>query len=580
MYKPKAPVALLLNVDTDRPLQTQLFDQLRAMILDGQLKSGSALPATRNLSEDLGISRKTVVNAYDRLLLEGYIESKPSIGTFVSEAIPDEGILAGGTKAEAGDRKYGAPAHEPAVLATARRHQAFGVKVPPAAVSNTPDACIDFRPASFDPALFPERAWRRAYSRQCGLTELHAQSKDRQGFYPLRRAIAEHLGPSRGIVTSADHVVLTAGLDQARTLLSDLLLGPSPYTNSIAIVEAPGSLSLSRHVKSAGGTVLPIPVDQHGLRTSELPAAGEMRSHNGRGLVYVSPRQSVPLGTGLILQRQIELLDWAQQAQLMVIEDAGESDFVFHNAPQTALKGLDQHDTVIYFGGFEHVVGPLIPLAYLILPHDLVETATMLLEQYGTPEHNLTECAMAEFMESGAYDSQLRKLKKQASEKRALLKEGLSPLFGSLDLIGEDGGLQLALRLPNGFGSAEILADRALREVGVKLYSACLKAAEVPERRNPTGNNTKSAPQGEVLIFGYGGLLPHEIKEGACRLRPLIERHQKRKAQKKTARITPGKHKKSNSLLHKQKNAHSQHKTTRLNASDLGDGKAVNGGIR
>lgn len=539
MYKSKAPVALLLNVNTDRPLQTQLFDQLRSMILDGQLKAGAALPPSRTLSEQLGVSRKTVVNAYDRLLQEGFIESKPSIGTFVSEGIQSAGLASGGQTT--GPEPEGDNLHNRTLTAqlVAERHQArvkaiekarFPALIPADEGGEAPVArpSIDFQIKGFDSGLFPERAWRRSYSRQCGQVEGLLQNHDPAGYHRLRRAIADHLGPARGIVTQPENIITVANLDEGRALLCALLAGAPDETPGIALVEAPGPSHILHLLNEQGMEMKQLGIDEQGILTSELPRDVDkqrpgQKGFAGRGMVYTSPTQSSPFGTSLSLKRRIELFEWARRCELMIVEDEAESDFGFHSGPLTALKGLDQQDLVIYLGGFERLLGPGIGIGYLVLPPALVPAASALKTVRGCGPNRLLEAAMADFMESGAYDRHLRRLRKKTLEKRELLVNELEAAFGPLRLFGEDGGLQIAWFLPTEFGSAERLAKKARSSLGIKIYTA--------GDFGPAGCPMPAIAGDEALIvMGYGALEPHEITKGvselvklACKL-PTVKR--------------------------------------------------------
>lgn len=539
MYKAAEPtVTFMLNVHAERPLQAQLFEQIRAMIHDGQLKSGQALPATRALSEQLGVSRNTVVLAYDRLLSEGYIESKRSIGTFVSQAIPDDGIL---LKEPVSDAPLDALADEGGVSTAqflAEQHLADHDFDLDEMKSDRPtsldlqtevlDLGIDFCPGLMDADLFPVGAWRRIYHRKCAQIERYLNHVDPQGLYELRRAIADHLGPARGIISRAQDIVVTTSVQDARALLSQLLLHlpGQKQDKSHVIMESPGPAGVAELAHQAKAELIAIEVDEEGLRTDLL---AKIKQDPLRGMIYVCPGQHFPLGLSLSLQRRIELLEWAHTSGLMVVEDESDSDFCFSGAPLTALKGLDNHDDVIYLGGFEKAMGTALGLGFLVLPRPLIKVARMIRKTTLSGPSNLEQASMAEFLESGAYDRHLRKCVKRAKEKRDILEQALHSHFGDTSFVNSQGGLQLGWPVPDRFGSAEKIADQALSECQLKLYPLGTGGSYLEDKTLKVAG--KKARQ--ILIFGFGALSVSEINQGVERLALLLNGALKPKAGRK-----------------------------------------------
>lgn len=572
MYKTADNVALMLNVNAGRPLQAQLFEQVRAMIIDGQLTSGTPLPATRALSEQLGVSRNTVVLAYDRLLSEGYIESKRSIGTFVSDAIPDAGLKPPTPQKDvpdleeipAAEQVLSAPEFETEETAPSSESRislkettaenlspktshitaefSKGLKEFP---SKRPPLSINFKPGLPDIEAFPTRTWRRLLNRNLNRhDDLYMEALDPLGVFELRRAIAEHLGPARGIVAEAQDVVIFSSTQEARGLLAQLLL----RENAPAIMETPGPENAGSLFSYYKTDVYGIPVDDEGMLTSQLPEfeEGSLKPliiesfdasssnqafpyslslpHTSYGMAYVTPSHQFPLGASLALSRRVQLLEWAQRTGIMIVEDESTSDFRYGGSPLTALKGLDNRiipneDTleqaapskdgcVVYLGGFKKSLG--IDIGYLVVPSFLIP-AVRQLKSLGFGTASLIEqAALAEFIDNGAYDRHLRKLRKKCKEKRDLLISLLTKHFGDdISLSGIEGGLHLIWHLPKDFGTANALSKDMLNKHKVGLYGV------------QTGGSMVSLGEQfdqQALVFGYASLSLEEIETGVSLL--------------------------------------------------------------
>lgn len=579
MYKTADNVALMLNVNAGRPLQAQLFEQVRAMIIDGQLTSGTPLPATRALSEQLGVSRNTVVLAYDRLLSEGYIESKRSIGTFVSDAIPDTGLKPptppsddanNVEKSTAAEQLQLTPEFEQAETASSTENQTslketnaekltHKTSQITADVSNDlkdfpsklPPPSINFKPGLPDIEAFPTRTWRRLLNRNLNRHEdLYAEALDPLGVFELRRAIAEHLGPARGIVAEAQDVVIFSSAQEARGLLAQLLL----RENAPAIMETPGPENAGSLFSYYKTDVYGIPVDDEGMLTSQLPefedgtleplnlesfdvpssnqAFPHLSSgphtfswpHTSYGMAYVTPSHQFPLGASLALSRRVQLLEWAQRTGIMIVEDESTSDFRYGGSPLTALKGLDNRivsndgaleqkapskdGCVVYLGGFKKSLG--IDIGYLVVPSFLIP-AVRQLKSLGFGTASLIEqAALAEFIDNGAYDRHLRKLRKKCKEKRDLLISLLTKHFGEdISLSAIEGGLHLIWHLPNDFGTANDLSKDMLHTYKIGLYGVQTGGSMVVQGKKFDK---------QALVFGYASLSLEEIETGVDQL--------------------------------------------------------------
>lgn len=488
-------LAIRLDHQDSRSLQFQLFEQIRSMILRGLLRSGESLPPSRILSEQIGVSRNTVVLAYERLLLEGYLESRPSVGTFVSGALPESAIF---TDA-AGCRT------QPLLAGGEDVEHGLDVRVPRAQAVVNPRAGLahDFwvgRPAADS---FPIKEWRRLIDdklRYAGARMTEYQ--DPQGLHDLRRAIADHVGPARGITVSPDEVVIVGGSQDGLNLVASVLARHA----DMFVHEDPCYQGAFYMFENCGLPSIAVPVDEHGLDVARLPGAD-------RGIVYVTPSHQYPLGATLSLDRRIALLRWAGQTSSFIIEDDYDSDFRYEGAPLTALRGLDDNGRVFYLGTFSKCLGAGLRLGYLIVPKRFVAAARAwkTLMSNGSPW--LEQAAMAEFMESGAFNRHLRRIRQTYRARRDCLIGHLQKHFGAVEILGAGGGMHIAWRLPPDFPTAlEIERHAASRGVGV--YAIASGGAHV----------TEGHPRlADTLIFGFAALCEARIATAVAILARLIE---------------------------------------------------------
>ncbi len=476
-----------LESRADTTLQEQIFSQIRDMIFDGRLKGGDSLPASRSLSEQIGVSRNTALFAYERLLSEGYVETRPSVGTFVCKLLPDSAIhLAGQPQSEIDI----APCNIPAVQFTGRVQRVVN--------PHRLDIDQDFWVGRPDPTSFPLRLWRRLIVQQLlrlgtNLTEYG----DPAGYVPLRQCIADHLGPARGVIASPENTIIVGGSQEGLNLVARLLLGPK----TSVILEQPCYQGAAYVFESYTEHIVPIPVDREGLEVDRLPNVKN-------AIVYVTPSHQYPTGVTLALNRRLRLLEWADRTGSCIIEDDYDSDFRYQGAPLTALKGLDRRGNVIYLGTFSKSIGAGIRIGYLVVPDALAKQARRLKGLMNNGQPVLEQAALVSFMEQGGYNRHLRLIRRRYELRRDCLIESLRRNFGDVELLGIRGGMHLTWRLPQDFPDPEIVEAIAL-EQRVGVYSAKSAAAE-------TFGSTEFCKR--LVVFGYSSLEEKDIALGIDRL--------------------------------------------------------------
>lgn len=472
---------LSLSPESPVPLHRQLYSEMREAVLSGRLQPGNRLPSTRDLARELRVSRNTVIEAFEQLIAEGYFESHTGVGTFVSSRI------------NTGKRE---PSASPSMPAN---------EIPPPFVrkfeglrTSSTDCRLPFCPGV--PAIeeFPTATWARLSARRAaGATRALLNYGDPLGYAPLREALAEYLGASRGVRCSAEQVMIVNGAQHGLDLIGRMMLEPGDGV----WIEDPGYLLARNLFHTHGARLVPIAVDAHGMDVD----AG-IRAGGPAKLVYISPSHQYPLGVTMPLERRLRLLDWARSSNALVIEDDYDSEFQFSARSLPALQGLDP-DGVLYLGTLSKVMFPSLRLGYVVFPRNLRSAFADLRGVIDCGSPTLDQAVLADFIREGYFARHLRRMRSSYEERRASFVLAAKELFdGSFNIEPSMVGLHLLLWLsPDADDQAVV---RHLRSAGFgcsALSSHCLARAMRPG-----------------LVLGYGGLRAREMKEHLVRLRDEI----------------------------------------------------------
>ena len=483
-------VVLSIDPSDTRTLQRQLFDQIRELILNDKLRSGDSVPASRALSEQLGVSRNTVILAYEQLLSEGYIESRPNVGTFVSSDLPERVMATtsrtGQSEQQANDN-YG-DTHP----------LSCGVGAQMVISPNRGRLDFDFWVGRTDASTFPANEWRRILDAKVryGGARL-AEYQDPQGLPELRQAIADHIGPARGVSAKPEHIIVVNGSQDGLSLISRVFAG---YARTF-VHEDPCYQGARYLFQSCGFPMQPVPVDNDGIDVDRLPKTR-------RSLLYVTPSHQYPLGVTLSLERRLKLLEWAARTDSFIIEDDYDGDFRYEGAPLTALRGLDRGGRVLYLGTFSKSLAAGLRLGFIVAPPVLARSVSewKSLASNGTPW--LEQAAMAEFMNSGGFIRHLRRIRAVYKGRRDLVAVSLRQSFGDAEIKGLRGGMHLSLRVPRRFGRAGEIEKEAMR-AGVGIYTPGKGGAFI------SPDHPRAA---DTLLFGYAALPEKNIRTAMAKL--------------------------------------------------------------
>jgi GntR family transcriptional regulator/MocR family aminotransferase len=473
------------------PMYRQLTDWFRRAILDHRLKPGQRLPSTRQLAQELAVSRIPVLVAYEQLLAEGFLETFIGAGTCVARSIPQEPSRSATLKP---DRLLPRPAGPGAARRLSRRVTAMHTQNR-SWLSNLGAFRVGL------PALdhFPAGVWSKLVNRHARKPPMDLlYYGDTMGYLPLREAIAAYLGVFRAVRCEASQVLVTTGSQQGLQLAAQVLLDPGERV----WMEEPGYPGAQLALQAAGARLVPVPVDEEGLDVSE----GMRRGRTARA-AYITPSHQFPLGVTLSAARRMQLLNWAIHSGTWIIEDDYDSEYRFGGRPIGSLQGLDTDGRVIYVGTFSKVMFPAMRLGYLVLPKDLVPAFTVAREATDTCSSSLYQAVMADFIREGHFARHIGRMRKLYAQRRGALVQAIQQqLDGKLEVLGAEAGMQLAALLPRGVNDVAVARKAAKKGVSARPLSACYL----------------DAPTRGGLILGYGGADVAAICEAVQRLKTCI----------------------------------------------------------
>ncbi len=466
--------------------QRQLYTILQRGIRESILPAGMRLPPSRSLAKVLGIARNTVVHVYEQLALEGHVQSHVGRGTFVVDVGPR--LL---------KQTFALEPDLPLVTSTLRLSRRGSRLVETAAAARLQWGA--FAPGVPDVRLFPTQVWSRLQARLWrSVSPQHLSYATGPGDAELRRAVAEYLQETRGVVCTADQIVITSGTQQSLHLVAQLLADPGESV----WMEDPGYWGARSVFRAMGLELVPVKLDDEGL----APDARQLRKPPCA--MFVSPSHQYPTGVLMSHARRRQLLDYAAVHGVWVIEDDYDSEFRFGARPLPALQGIDRKGRVIYLGTFSKTLYPALRLAYLVLPTDLVENFARALSELYREGQSAQQVVLARFMAEGHYLTHIRRMRSVYAARHDALLDAIQRHFGSsLPVIGSDAGLHLVLGLPRHLDD-QAVADR-------------IERAGVASRPLSLYHLRQPAPS-KGLVLGYGAVSEDEIAQGFEKLAPAV----------------------------------------------------------
>ncbi|MBV8052692.1 MAG: PLP-dependent aminotransferase family protein [Acidobacteriaceae bacterium] len=464
------------------PAYRWLYESLSGEILGGRLRPGMRLPSTRDLAYQYGLARGTIVNAFEQLKSEGYIDGSVGSGTYVSKVLPERLLQVPSERSSGPSAKRN---RQLAISDYGRKAKLFS------GYENRPIRAFRANLPALD--LFPITLWAKITMRCLRrISTRQLMGCDPLGYKPLRHAISEYLSVSRGVRCAPEQVAVVSGVQEALDLTARLLLQPGDQV----CVENPGYPGAALAFQAFGAKILAAGVDEQGIKIPQL-SSKDVR------LIYVTPGHQFPLGTTMSLARRLEVLVWANKSGAMIFEDDYDSEYRYSGRPVPALQGLDKSQSVIYAGSFSKVLFPALRLGYIVVPAGLVHhfeaIQSLTVRHVPLPE----QLVLTDFITEGHFARHVRRMREVYAERLSvLLEEAKMRLAGLLEISPVEAGLQTAAWLCGGIRAESAARAAAKRNVDV-----------IPLNRYSQGT---LARQG--LQLGFAALDVKEIRRGVKEL--------------------------------------------------------------
>ena len=464
---------MFLELDGQGPRHGQLTRALKSAILGGRVLAGSRLPATRELAVELGLSRTTVLAAYEQLHAEGFIDSRTGSGSFVAHLrAPSDAVLPTPPSEVPAPSAYTARMREGIDGLLGRRHRGLRYN-------------LQYADPLIQPALCSQ--WSRELTRAAAYTETGYPGA--HGLTALREVLCDYLARRRGVVATPDDVIIVNGSQQAYALCARVLVDPG----ATVVVEDPHYFAAYQIMRTHGANVLHVPTDENGLICEELPDCSP-------ALILSTPSHQFPGASMLSSPRRLALLRYAYEHHSWIVEDDYDGEFRYDVQPLPALRALDHTDRVIYVGTFSKVLFPSLRMGYMVVPKALREDfiAAKWLNDFGSP--GIEQAALANFIADGGFERYLRQAAKSLKERRDALIEGLRLYAGDrIEVFGAPAGMHVVGWLRDlDLARTEALVELAHNR-GLGLHTIRPFYMKPPER--------------EGFILGFAGLPPAEILE-------------------------------------------------------------------
>lgn len=470
-----------LDKNADEPMYRQLHRLMLKAVLDGQISAGSRLPSSRLLSREINVARNTVTEVYEYLKAEGCVQSKHGSGTYVMDLSVDRLI---------GKRSISLQKpHSNSVVPHVTPHLSRRGHILIEGAGFSSRQWGSFMPGVPDVTEFPARIWIKLHNKNWRRMSAERLSyAPAGGLHELRLALADYLGTARAVRCTPEQIVITTGSHQSVDLAARLLTDQGDPV----WIEDPCYWGLRSTLTSLGLSIHAVPVDSNGInwnKHSKLPAPR---------LVIATPSHQYPLGMVMSLSRRQALLEYSRRHNSWIIEDDYDSEFRYGTRPIASLQGLDSSERVIYVGSFSKTLFPGLRIGYMVVPPSLAETFAKSSAELYREGQLQQQATLADFITQGHLTSHIRRMRILYGQRRQCLLEEVHQHFGNvIDVLGDNAGLHLVLRLPAAIDDSALAKDalnvgivvRPLSryysilgdvQKGLLLGYACVKEEDIP----------------------------------------------------------------------------------------------------
>ncbi len=477
-----------IDPDATVPKFRQIQDQLRTAILQGNLRGGTRLPASRVLADELAMSRPTIVRVLENLKSEGYLETRQGSGTFVTKDLPWQISRQGSATDWTGLPEIAAP-----------RLSRVGDLSRQMSADITTVGYHAFQPnhPAFD--QFPFGIWRKCWNvaTRTGRVSVMGYG-DSAGEAVLRHRIAEYLALHRGDFCDPEQIVITPGGHGAFALVALLLANPGDKI----WFEDPGPVTVYNLFRTLGLEICSVGVDLDGM-----DVAGAVATYPDARFAFTMPSRHQPLGVTLSLSRRLAMLDWAEHNKSWIIEDDHDSEFRYIGPSLPSMRSIDLHGRVIYVGTFSKALYPAIRVGYMVLPQQLVSPARNLAGLVNRSVAVETQLALAEFIGGGHFVTHLRRMRQLYTQRRAAFIEAGTRALDGLATIGcPDSGMNALAWLEGGRNDTAV--HRSGLALGIQSF--------------PLSDYTVGPKRPGALILGFSGVPAERMNYHFARLADAI----------------------------------------------------------
>jgi GntR family transcriptional regulator/MocR family aminotransferase len=464
-----------------------LYASLRTEILEGRLRSGAKLPATRDFARQYRLSRGTVLSAFELLKSEGYLRGQVGSGTYVNRILPEALLQA---KRVPAPRTIIQRKKKPFVSEYGRQLNLFsGFELRPSRAFRANIPALD---------LFPMTLWAQITARRLRRASVNfLLGCDAMGYGPLRDAVANYLSTSRGVKCGPEQVAIVSGVQEALDLTARLVLNAGDRV----CMENPGYIGARMVFEAVGARISDAHLDDEGMKVRE-------QSLRGVRLAYVTPGHQFPLGITMSLSRRLELLEWARKSGALIFEDDYDSEYRYSGAPIPALQGFDRSGSVIFAGSFSKVLFPSLRLGYLVIPRELMTLFAAAISLTTRHAPLPEQAVLCDFIAEGHFGRHLRRMWEVYAERLSVLLESAGEkLAGLLEISEIEAGLQTVGWLRAGIDGESATRAAAARDVEVF----------------PLSRYTQGRVAREGLQLGFAAVDAREIRRGVQDLATALE---------------------------------------------------------
>jgi GntR family transcriptional regulator/MocR family aminotransferase len=458
-----------LDLNISKPLYVQLYEYIKQEILSERIEQNEKLPSIRQLSKNLDISRTTIENAYQQLLVEGYLYSIPQKGYFVSSF--DKTFFCNNNKIECINEE--------------KMHN--NIK-------------YDFTNEYVEKHNFDFNLWRKYMNKVLSYeSEKLYKATNVQGEIELRQEIVKYVRRSRGVNADIHQVIIGSGVQYLLNILTTLM---KRMNIKECAFEDPGFNRAKNIFINNNFNILPIPIKENGI---DLQKLGESKAK----LCYVSPSHQFPTGIVMSVDQRIKLLKWASQNDGYIIEDDYNSELRYYGKPIPSMQSFDKNGRVIYLGSFSTLLVPSIRISYMILPTKLNNLYQENKNTYIQTTSKTEQLALAVFMKEGMFEKHIRKLKKNYAKKNLIMLNTVKKHMGNtVEIGGTDSGLHLLLKINTNLSEEEIIEKAYKKNIqvcGISKYTIYKKIKNKP-----------------IIILSYRGINSNDIEEAITLLSKIF----------------------------------------------------------